>query len=360
MRENILKKYIGIFVPTGMCNFNCEYCYIGKNRTVHKIPYSLEQIRQAFSAKRLGGCCLINICSDGETLIGPMVPQIVELLLREGHYVMIVNNGTISKNIDKCLAIEHSMLNRIFFKFSFHYKELKRLGLLDVFFENVNKVKNSPASFTVEYTTNDDDIKYIEDMKKECIDNIGAIPHINIPRDESRKNLGVYTKYSFNNYVDKYNSLGVQSEFFRFKEQFIGKRYRDYCYAGSRFLWINLGSGYSYQCYGRPPLQKFMEEYDKPIRWFTIGNNCSVERCCVDHAMMTLGVAEYPKCTKYKTTYDILRNRKCSDGSMWVKPTYVKAFRGGVYKHEHSAIKKKMVNMTNRVLAWKERKRNEL
>lgn len=355
MRKNIIEKFIEIHFPTGVCNMKCDYCYIRGNRKLHNIMYSLEEIRTAFSSKRLGGSCFISICSDGETLISPMVPKIVDVLLREGHYVAIVTNGTISNGIEACLSLEHNMLNRIFFKFSIHYKELKRSGLIDKFFENVNKVKNSPSSFTVEYTTNDDDIAYMEDMKKVCIENIGAIPHVNIPRDDSRKNLGVYSKYSFKNYVEKYNSLGLDSSFFRFKAQFIGKKYRDYCYAGERYLWVNLGTGYSCQCYGRPLLQKFMEECDKPITWLPVGNNCSVERCYVDHTMMTLGVAEYPKCTKYKTTYDVIRNRRCEDGSMWVKDTYVEAFRNGVHKREHSELKKKVVNMTNRILVWKRR-----
>lgn len=354
-QRNIIQKFIEIHIPTGTCNLRCEYCYIGGRREVDNIPYSLEQIRAAFSAKRLGGCCFISICSDGETLISSIVPEIVEVLLKEGHYVAVVTNGTITKNIDKCLAIDYSMLERIFFKFSFHYKELKRIGLMDKFFENVNKVKNSPSSFTVEYTTNDDDIAYMDEMKKICVDNIGAIPHINIPRDDSRKNLGVCSKYSYNNYVKKYNSMGLDSSMFRFKEQFVRTKYKDYCYAGERYLWVNLGTGYSCQCYGRPLLQKFVEEYDKPIKWLPVGNNCSVERCYVDHSMMTLGVAEYPKCTKYKVTYDVIRNRRCEDGSMWVKDIYIEAFRNGVHKREHSAIKKKVVNMVNRVLVWKRR-----
>ena len=226
---------------------------------------------------------------------------------------------------------------------------------METFFENVSKVKNSPSSFTVEYTTNDNDIEYIEDIKKICIKNIGAMPHINIPRDASRKNLGVYTKYSFKNYIDKYNSMGVDSEFFRFKEQFIGKKYKDYCYAGERFLWVSFRTGYSHQCYHQPPLQNFMEEYDKPVIWLPVGNNCSIDHCYVAYVMMTLGVLDYPKCTKYKATYDVIRNRECCDGSAWLKPAYVEAFSKGVHKEEHSITKKNVVNILNRFLKWKRR-----
>ena len=80
-----------------------------------------------------------------------------------------------------------------------------------------------------------------------------------------------------------------------------------------------------------------------------------MEHCYVAYVMMTLGVVDYPKCTKYKTTYDVIRNRECEDGTTWLKPPYVKAFRKGVFKEEDSDGKKKVVNMINRILKWKTR-----
>ena len=129
--KNSIKAWVSMSFKFGVCNLSCEYCYIGHhNNKLNDIHYSLEEIRLAFSYKRLGGTCLINICSDGETLIHPLMPSIIKVLLEEGHYVMVVTNGTLKKRIEECLLIENRLLKRLFFKISFQYAELKKKDLI--------------------------------------------------------------------------------------------------------------------------------------------------------------------------------------------------------------------------------------
>lgn len=212
-------KVLGLHFKINACNLQCSYCYIVKNNNrMTDIPFSKEQIQKAFSRKRLGGACLINICSDAETLIHPRMPEIIETFLNEGHYVMIVTNGTLKSAINKLVNMEGS--ERLFFKISFHYEEMKKRNMLDVFFENIDTIRNSKSSVSLEYTTSDElSDDEIQEMKELCIQKLhGALPQINIPRVNHSHLKGVLSKNSFANYVEKWSKTGFDSKFFDFKK----------------------------------------------------------------------------------------------------------------------------------------------
>jgi hypothetical protein len=228
--------------------------------------------------------------------------------------------------------------------------------MLDVFFDNVDMVKKSPCSLTVEYITCDETLSDMETFKAVCEKKLGALPQVGMPRDDRRKNSGLFSKYSYKNYIKKWNEVGFRSEFFNFRIQMFGKKYTDYCYAGDRYLWVNMSNGYSYQCYHTPPLQNFMGELDKPVKWLAIGNCCTEAHCYSAHSFMTLGVAPPAQGIEYRPTYGDIRNRVCLDGSEWVKPTFQVIFARGIEKKEHSRVKKAVVNRLNTALRWYRRK----
>lgn len=351
-----IEKFIGVHFKVGACNLRCSYCYLGKHENkLLEIPYSLGTIRKAFSKERLGGNCYINVCSDGETLIHPMMPEIIKTFLLEGHYVLVVTNAILTKRLKECIEA-NQYANRLFFKVSFHYEEMERLGVLDKFFDNLKMIKESPCSFTVEYITCDETLEEIDRLKELCIEKMGTLPQINMPRDERACNLGVLSKSSWKKYLNNWDKCDFHSEFWTFRKQIFGQKYKDFCHAGYRSLWVNMESGYSYQCYHLPPLQNFMGEVDKPIKWLAVGNNCPEAHCYVAYSHMTLGTVNYPSYVEYKPTYDIIRNRKCLDGEEWIKPTFKEAFQIGVNKEEEfSETKKKIINKLNLLLRWKRR-----
>ena len=121
---------------------------------------------------------------------------------------------------------------------------------------------------------------------------------------------------------------------------------------------MNLATGYSHQCYHTPPLQNFMGELEKPIRWLAVGNNCTERHCYVTHSHVTLGIVPCPEYAKYRPTYADIRNRVCTDRSEWVKPIYKEAFANGVEQRNHSALKKKCVNLMNNLLRMYRREFN--
>ena len=311
VKPSPIKKFVGLSFPFHVCNLKCSYCYIGNhNGSLNDIKWSDEEIRRAFSRKRIG-VSFINICSDGETLIHERMPKIVKMMLEEGHYVMILTNGILAKRIEECLSFDKELLRRLFFKISFHYEELYSKNLLEVEFDNIRKIKESPCSLTVEYITTDMTLEQIEELKSLCISKLGVLPQINMPRDERKHNLGVVSKLSWKNYVNKWNN-NISSEFFKFRQQFFGRRYKEFCYTGMRQLWVDMETGNSRQCYHTPVIQNFMT--CKKIICPAVGYTCPEAHCYVAHSHMTLGIVPYPMNTEYKTTYDVIRNRICSDG----------------------------------------------
>ena len=138
-----IKRYIDCYVPVTGCTLRCNYCYITQHRLfdskLPKFKYSPEHVRKALSRERLGGTCLINMCGGGETLLPPEMPAYAKALLEEGHYVMIVTNATVDKRFDEIAAFPPELTKRVFFKFSYHYLELKKKNLLERFFANIRK-----------------------------------------------------------------------------------------------------------------------------------------------------------------------------------------------------------------------------
>ena len=59
--------------------------------------YSPEYIGEALNKERLGGGCYFSLCAGGETLLHPNMPSLIKNLLKQGHFVNVTNNGTISK-----------------------------------------------------------------------------------------------------------------------------------------------------------------------------------------------------------------------------------------------------------------------
>lgn len=230
-----IKRFIDCYIPVTSCTLRCHYCYITHHRLFNnKLPifkYSAEFIRKALSKERLGGTCLINMCAGGETLLAKEVIEYTKALLEEGHYVMIVTNATVSKSIEQFSLFPPQLTKHLFFKFSYHYIELKKRGLLDTFFTNIQKVKKAGCSFTLEATPSDELIPYIDEMKQVAINNVGALNHITIGRDERYSgNLPILTTMSLKEYENTWSAF--QSELFNYKLTIFGKKRNEFCYAG--------------------------------------------------------------------------------------------------------------------------------
>jgi organic radical activating enzyme len=313
-----MKRFIDCVIPFRTCNLRCEYCYITHTKSwKQKLPlflYDADHIKRALTVKRLGGVCLVNICGEGETLLPSQTVKILSKILENGHYVMLVTNGTITNRFNEIANLPSDLLNRLLIKFSFHFMELKRKGWLNSFFNNVQKIKDAGCSFSVELTPHDEMLPYIDDAISLCNKKVGAICHVTVARNERNPSLGILTEHSKDTYEEIWKKF--QSDLFKFKMQVFGERRREFCYAG---LWsgvLNLVTGEFKRCYRGDVLQNIFCDIDQPIRFSPIGKHCPEAHCYNAHAFMTLGVIPEIKTPRFFE----MRNRVCENGSEWLTP----------------------------------------
>ena len=341
MKDNDkIVKFLDCYIPVKTCNFRCHYCYITQNKwwgeKLPEFPYSPEHIARALSKKRMGGTCLVNMCGGGETMLPPQIVDITRCLLEAGHYVMIVTNGTISKRFDEILSLDKKLLKHLFFKFSFQYLELKRTNLFDTFFDNVRKVKESPASLTVELTTCDELVPHIPDIKKICMENLGALCHLTIARDETKPSIPRLSKFSEKQARKIWGDF--DSAMFDFKLPLFEKKRKEFCYAGMWSYCIDFGTGEMNPCYRCGVVQNIFEDIDAPIKQCPIGNRCPNPHCWNNHSFLGLGdIPGFPA-----PRYAEIRDRICTDGTHWLKPDFQNIFNQRLDENNPHLTKQEM------------------
>ena len=168
-----IKRFVECLIPVTLCNLKCSYCYViqrdNRKNKMAELKYSPEQIGEAMKKKRWGGICYFSICGAGETTIQKDIENIIYNILKNGHYVNITTNGTLKKRLERILEVNKKYISHLHFSFSFHYLELKRMKMIDTFFENVNMVKNSGASILVQINLCDEYVPYLEKIKNQQI-----------------------------------------------------------------------------------------------------------------------------------------------------------------------------------------------
>ena len=341
-----IKRLIIAHVPVSACNLRCGYCYITLqkrwNAELPKFDHTPKEIGDALSKQRLGGICFINLCASGETLIPPEIISIIYNLLIQGHYIEVVTNGTLSKRFDEIIKMPKELLERLTFKFSFHYLELKRLNMFDVFFDNIQKIRNAGCSFTVELTPHDELEPYIKDIKDICMKNLGALCHLTIARNDLDKNITVLSKHTLAEYSEIWSQF--DSEMFNFKKRIFQEKRKEFCYAGDWTAYINIGTGKITKCYWPIEIGNIFD--DKPINFEAIGK-CPLAHCYNGHAHLAFGVIP----SLISLSYFEIRNKRCNDGSDWMS-LRMKQFTSGKLKNnniEYSNIKKLKILIKTRI-----------
>ncbi len=316
MKTVKMKRFIECFLPTTACNMECEYCYITQNaeRKVKKVDLSLcaDRIGKALSQERLGGVCMVNICAAGETLIPKEIISILRDILADGHYVMLVTNGTLTERFRECCSFPEEYRKRLFFKLSFHYLELKKLGKLEVYFTNIKMIREAGISFTVEITPDDGYIPYIPEIKAVCMKNLGVLPHVTVARDERYKGYPFLSKLPREDFVKTWDAF--DSELFRFKESIFEVPRREFCYAGEWGFTVNLQTGDYRQCYKGKKLGNLYKNTEAPIHLCPVGHNCPEGHCYNGHAFLGFGLIPELDTPDYADQ----RNRVLPDGTAWL------------------------------------------
>lgn len=313
-----LKRFIDCYIETETCNLRCHYCYITQKRKFNnkliKFKHTPLEIRKALSKERLGGACLFNLCAGGETLLVEDLLDVVKELLKEGHYVMIVTNGTLTKRFEEISKFDSSLLKKLFFKFSFHYLELTKIGKLDIFFDNVNMMKDAGASFTIEITPSDELIPHIQDVKNICMDRLGALCHVTIARDDRTEGIEILSEHPFDGYKNIWGEF--ESELFDFKTSIFYKKRKEFCYAGDWSLYLNLNTGRLTQCYCGREIDNIYDNINESLKLEPIGTHCTLAHCYNGHAFLTLGTIPELDTPSYAE----VRDRISTSGEHWLQP----------------------------------------
>jgi hypothetical protein len=308
-----IRRFIECLVPASACNMHCSYCYViqrGEREPNWKSPflYRPEIVGRALSLERMGGVCYFSICGAGETLMMTEVVDIVTVLLRNGHFVNVTTNGTLTKRFKQLLALPSENLERLHFSFSFHYLELLP-DKLNIFFDNICKVRSAGCSFLVQLNLVDDYLPHLDEIKRLCLERLGALPQIVATRKETdlHTDIRFYTKLE----QSEYQTVGISfdSPLFDFTMNNFGVRRNEFCYAGDWSATLDLATGIMTKCYASFRRQNIFEDTMKPISFGAIGAHCQSLYCLNGSHFLALGVmpdAETP-------TYASLRNRGVAD-----------------------------------------------
>lgn len=324
-----IKRFITCHIPVSACNFKCTYCYIWQIKEdkgrIDKFIAEPEVLASQLTPERLGGYCYFNLCGNGETMLHPQLIDFVYELTGMGHYVDIITNGTVSKKFDELIdKLDENRQSHLFIKFSFHYLELKRKMFMNRFLENVNKVKDSFISYTIEITPHDELIPYIDEIKTFSIEKFGALPHITVARNEATEDIELLSRLTREEYKNIWGQF--DSSLFDFKFSLFNKKRCEFCHAGLWSLEIDLATGVYTQCYRGKKLGNLLD--DKPINFEAIGI-CPLPHCFNGHAFLAYG--DIPEINE--TTYAEERDRITENGDHWLKEDCRQFFATKLYEN---------------------------
>lgn len=342
MKDKI-KRIINCVVPVTICNFKCHYCYLSQTNSfdlnIPKLEYTVDHMIRSLTVERLGGICMMNMCAVGETLIAPYLFDLSVGLIKNGHYVTIVTNGILTEKLKPFCNLNDSEKDKLFFKFSYHFMELKRLKLLEKFFDNIKMIRDSGISFSVELTANDESIPYIDELKNICFENLGAEPHIIESRDNN-KQFEKLTKLPNFEHMKAWTK--IKTPLITFQEKEWGIKRKEFCYAGNWISTLYLQNGNLAPCFGGGPIfQNVFENPDDSIHWCEIGNKCPWKHCYAAYVLLTLGAI--PELDT--PHYDEVRNRKSKYGE-WLKPD-VKYFMHSKLIESNSILSEEQKSIIN-------------
>jgi len=244
----------------------------------------------------------------------------------------------LTKRFDEILKFPKEYLERLHFSFSFHYLELLP-NKLDIFFDNVNRVRKGGCSILVQVNLCDEYLPYLDEIKYICEQRTGGAPQIVATRKETElhSNIELFTEHS----KEEYQSFGgkFHSPLFDFTMNNFGLKRKGFCYAGDWSATLNLATGAMGKCYSSYIVEDIFKYPTKPINFTAVGDNCKSLFCMNASHFMSLGVIpsiEVP-------TYASLRNR---EDAGWYS-NRMSSFLNGKLENNNTFYSKTQIIKTN-------------
>ena len=321
-----IHHFFECLLPVSLCNLECEYCYLiqEKRRAMKQIEfdYDTEHMLKALRKERLGGVCYFSFCGTGETLMQKDFIPLVHGLLHEGHYVNITNNGTMTARINELMNADENDLSRLHFAFSLHWIELKKREMLNVFAENVRRVRDSGCSFLVQMNLYDGYIPYLDEIKAFCLENFGALPQVAATRLEQPGNIRFHTQGSNDDYIS--HGREFDSQLFEFTIRNFKVKRHEFCYAGAWSSQLIMKTGQLNSCYAGGKSINIFENPNMPVKYIPVGR-CKCSFCFNSSHFLSLGVIpEFDS-----PSYADLRNRP---DAQWYTPVMLEFLSQKLYE----------------------------
>jgi len=263
-------KIIWASIPETRCNLSCDYCYVGKKQGKKIVlPYSLEHILKCFHPKRFGGPIFFGGASAGETLLWENIVEFTRGMLSYGHVVSYTTNLTITPVIKKFCDFPRELRANLELDASFHYLELKKRNLLNVFFENLRMLKSAGISYAIFLVISDVYIPYLREISDLCKKEIGILPIAGMLREYDYKGGRLIRHYSSDE--EKLIEETCDTRQWHIQKKLYGKKMTGFCYAGEYSINLNMETGNYSKCWGAAKMGNLFKNPDAPIKFEPIG-----------------------------------------------------------------------------------------
>ena len=292
-----VSRAITVYVSGNKCNLNCSYCYVLNSKCDEKVErvdlkFDLETMIGAFSVERLGGIADIVVIGSAETLLMEHIIPFVHGLLKHGHVVTVVTNATLIKRIKQLVDIDKIYLKRLIVKASLHYLELKRRGLLKVYFENIKYIVNAGASCYPFVLITEEYLPYLDEISSSCIEELGIKPQCS-PCNEVVDTDSIKFNSKFKPEITHELYKRIEKKFdTRIFNEIVKNRKFDpqehFCYAGLWSFGVDYATGNMSKCHGLSISGNFYE--GGGIVREPVACSCGIESCCLQYNFFAEGL----------------------------------------------------------------------
>lgn len=287
--EKIVKMINGTIHTLG-CTLQCEYCYLAQrgyknDGDIFALKYPLDKVLKACSKERLGGTCFIQIIGDGETLLPKDAGPLILGLLKEGHYVQVITNGTLTERIHDLIegAEQEGVVDHLLMSFSLHFMELEKGNWLKIYADNINYVREKGVSFRISMVCSDADIEAEKRIHEYCENDLdGVALSIGSAKkyNEITGNIeGLWSKYEKEEYYKKVIDIfpSYNLEYIQDLDEIDNHKF---CYAGSWYFQVDFTTGTYSQCLQNAgPVHNFFENIEDELLLEPVGTRCKASWC---------------------------------------------------------------------------------
>jgi len=223
---------------------------------------------KCFAVERFGGPVFFAGASAGETLLTKDIVPLTEGMLSKGHVVSYTTNMTATSVLKQLCEFPAGLRSGLELDASLHYLELKKLNMLDKYFENLNMLKNAGISIAIFLVISDHYIPYLREISDLCQEKIGLLPIAGAMRDYDKKGGKVKKDYS---QIDGIVKETCDVRQWELQKRIYGHKRMEFCHAGEYSVNVNLANGAYRKCWNYGELGNIFNDPNEPVKFEPVG-----------------------------------------------------------------------------------------